>query len=229
MKQISLKVDAEKSLCPDAARVESPQPALDYAVVISGEGRDLIVQTAGERVRARKAAGCLLAPEIGDQVLISVDRFGRSYVLAVLERSDGIENRLCLSGPTRLEVARGDLTLTADQGLGLISPARIALASAELSVHAAHAEIGVEETNMTGGSLNATIARIRTVAGSMDSFVKQMVQRMSSCFRYVREHDETQAASARQLVEGTLTVQTGNSVHLAEGHVKIDAEQIHLG
>jgi hypothetical protein len=31
------------------------------------------------------------------------------------------------------------------------------------------------------------------------------------------------------LVEGTLTMQTQNTMHTAEGHIKIDAEQIHLG
>jgi hypothetical protein len=228
MQQTSLKIDEEN--CLNAATVEPPQPALDYAVVISGEGREVVVQTAGERVRARLAAGCLLAPETGDQVLISVDRFGRSYVLAVLERpQSGIENRLSLTGPTRLEVAGGGLHLTAENGVGLTSPAGIALSAAELNVQAARAEIGIEETTLTGGSLNVTIARIRTVARSLDGFVQQVVQRMGTCFRYVREHDETQAASARQLIDGTLTVRTGNSVHTAEGHVKIDAEQIHLG
>jgi hypothetical protein len=68
-----------------------------------------------------------------------------------------------------------------------------------------------------------------TVARKVDSFMHYLVQRMTSSFRQVREHDETQAASARQLVQGTLTVQTGNSVHTAEGHVKIDVEHIHLG
>mgnify|MGYP000886246409 FL=1 len=31
------------------------------------------------------------------------------------------------------------------------------------------------------------------------------------------------------LVDGTLTMETKNTLHTAEGHVKIDAEQIHLG
>jgi len=37
------------------------------------------------------------------------------------------------------------------------------------------------------------------------------VQRMSSCLRHLRWQDETHAASAQQLVEGRLTVQTGNN------------------
>ena len=213
-----------------ALNIESPRLTLGYATVESRKGDEFMVQTPTGRARARKAAGCLLVPQEGDQVLLSQDGFGRCYVLSILERSDSrAGNHIALIGPTRLEVADGDLTLAAESGLGLVSPTHIALAAATLDVHAGRADIGIEETRLAGKSLSATFERIRTVAKSMDSFIKSWVQRMASCFRYVEEIDETQAASARQLVEGTLTVQTGNSVHMAEGHVKIDAEQIHLG
>ncbi|WP_054029616.1 DUF3540 domain-containing protein [Desulfatitalea tepidiphila] len=213
-----------------APKIAAPQLTLAYATVESRDGDKLVLCTAAGRTRARAAASCLLVPAPGDQVLLSEDNFGRTYVLAVLERpGESVENRLAFTGPTRLEVAGGDLTLTADTGIGLTSPAHVDMAAAELRVHAARAEIGLDETRLAGRSLSASIETIRTVARRMDSFVAHWVQRMSSCFRYIREHDETQAASARQLVEGTLTVQTGNSVHTAEGHVKIDAEQIHLG
>ncbi len=211
-------------------KVESAQPSLAYATVESLHGRDLTVRTSHGRTGARRAASCLLAPATGDQVLLSQDHFGRTYVLAVLERPEGHgDNRLSLNGSTRLEVTGGELTISAEQGVDLVSPAHLSMASAELRVHAAQAEIGLEETRMAGKSLDATFERMRTVARSVDSVIHHWVQRLSSCFRYVRELDETQTAAARQLVEGTLTVQTGNSVHLAEGHVKIDAEQIHLG
>lgn len=212
-----------------AQNITSPQLALTYAGVESLDGRELTVRTPSGRARARIAASCLLVPEPGDQVLLTADDFGRAYVLAVLERpEDRAENRLELTGATRLEVAGGELTLAAQSGIGLACPGHIRLASTELTVHAVKADIGLEETRVAGKSLSAQFERIRTVARSVDSCIAHWVQRLSACFRYVREHDETQAASARQLVEGTLTVQTGNSVHTAEGHIKIDAEQIHL-
>lgn len=213
-----------------ARKIECPQPVLAYAIVESLDGRDLVVRSPAGRARATRAASCLLLPGPGDQVLLSEDDFGRAYVLAVLERSaEHGDNRLCLDGPTRLEVNGGQLSIAAGQGVELSSAAHVSLAATELNVHAARAEIGLEETRMAGKSFSASIERIRTIARSADSFFHSWVQRMTSCFRYVRELDETQTAAARQLVEGTLTVQTGNSVHLAEGHVKIDAEQIHLG
>lgn len=213
-----------------ARNIESPRLSLGYGTVAGCNGREIIVQTSAGQTKARRAAGCLLVPAAGDQVLLSEDNFGRVYVLSILERPDHpAENQIALNGDTRLTVADGDLTIAAEKGVAMASPAHVSLSAGELQVHAARADIGLDETTVAGTSLNASFERIRTMARSMDTFIKSWVQRMSSCFRYVREVDETQAASARQLVEGTLTVQTGNSVHMAEGHVKIDAEQIHLG
>jgi len=213
-----------------AQKIESAQPLLEYATVENCNGKEFAVRTVYGRMQAKRAESCLLMPEQGDQILLSVDRFGRAYVLAVLVRSEtDAVNRLSFNGPTRLEISEGDLSLSAQAGIALDSSTRVSMAAPELNIHAAQAEIGLEETHFVGKSLSASIQRIRTVARNVDSFVHHLVQRMTSSFRQVREHDETQAASARQLVQGTLTVQTGNSVHTAEGHVKIDAEQIHLG
>lgn len=213
-----------------ARNIESPRLSLGYGTVAGCNGHKIIVQTPAGQMKARRAASCLLVPAAGDQVLLSEDNFGRVYVLSILERPDHpAENQIALDGATRLTVAEGDLTIVAEKGVTMASPAHVSLSAGELQVQAARADIGLDETTVAGTSLNASFERIRTMARSMDTFIKSWVQRMSSCFRYVREVDETQAASARQLVEGTLTVQTGNSVHIAEGHVKIDAEQIHLG
>ncbi len=213
-----------------AQKIESAQPFLEYATVEDRGGKDFTVRTVYGRMQAQRAESCLLMPEQDDQVLLSVDRFGRAYVLAVLVRGgEDTVNRLAFNGRTSLEIADGGLSLSAQDGITLNSSTRVSMAAPELSIHAAQAEIGLEETHFVGQSLSANIERIRTVARNVDSFMHHLVQRMTSSFRQVREHDETQAASARQLVQGTLTVQTGNSVHTAEGHVKIDAEQIHLG
>ncbi|PTN36717.1 DUF3540 domain-containing protein [Desulfonatronum sp. SC1] len=216
---------------PQAARkIESAQPVLEYATVENRSGEGFVVCTAYGRMQAQRAKSCLLMPDQGDQILLSVDRFGRAYVLAVLVRGDAdTVNRLSFNGPTRLEISDGDMSLSAQAGITLNSPTQVSMTAPELNIHAAQAEIGLEETHFTGKSFSANIERIRTMARNVDSFMHHLVQRMTSSFRQVREHDETQAASARQLVQGTLTVQTGNSVHTAEGHVKIDAEQIHLG
>lgn len=207
---------------------EEVQPVLEYATVEEARGDVLVVRAPHGPATARRAASCLLAPEAGDRVLLSLDR-EEAFVLAVLERSGTGERRLVLDGPARLEVPEGGLSIAARDGISLASATEVSIAAPDLSFCAARLTAGVSETSLTGEGLTAKVARIKVVARSVDSFLGRCVERMVSCLRQVREHDETQAGSARQIVEGTLTVHTANTVHLAEGHVKIDAEQIHLG
>lgn len=225
MRTIALKLPASRP-----AHNPAPRPELEYATVDQVRGGLITVLPPGGRVTARRAASCLLAPEPGDRALLSLDGEGQAFVLAVLERAaPGSEQRLVLDGPARLEVPAGALTVTARDGLDLASPSRLSLAAPELSVSADRAEAGLGETRLTGTGLEARLDRITVLARTLDSFVTRCVRRMVSSFRFVQEHDESQAGSARKLVEGTLTVQTGNSVHTAEGQLKLDAEQIHLG
>lgn len=207
---------------------EYARPTLEYATVEEAHEGALALRTPHGPATARLAASCLLAPEPGDRVLVSLDR-EEAFVLAVLERSGAGERRLVLPGPARLEVPEGRLSIAARDGVSLASATEVSLAAPDLAMSAARLTAGVTETAFTGAGLEARVARIKVVARAVDSFLGRCVERMVSCLRQVREHDETQAGSARQIVEGTLTVHTANTVHLAEGHVKIDAEQIHLG
>ena len=63
----------------------------------------------------------------------------------------------------------------------------------------------------------------------MDQTVRRLTQRLQDSFRFVKDHDETQAGSTRYLVEDTLTMNAKNAVHMAEEIVTINAEQVHLG
>lgn len=206
------------------------QPFLSYARVREKTDSGFLLHGDAGSFSAERAAGCLLAPEPGDLVLLSADVSGKAHILCVLERErPESPNRLVLQGTSSLEVQSGSFSMMAEGGIHLGSMEALSLTAPCFSLCATQADISLEETRMAGKNLTASLERIRTVAQTMDTFVKNWVQRMVSCFRYVKEHDEKQCASARELVSGTLTVQTGNSVHTAEGHVKIDAEQIHLG
>jgi len=155
-----------------APKIAAPQLNLAHATVESRDGDELVLCTAAGRTRARTAASCLLLPAPGDQVLFSEENFGRTYVLAVLERpGESMENRLAFTGPTRLEVAGCNLTLTADSCIGPASPAHVDMAAAELRVYTARAKTGLDETRLARRSLSASIETIRTVARRTDSFV----------------------------------------------------------
>ena len=181
--------------------------------------------------QAQKAASCLLSPETGDLVLISLDNEGLCFVLAVLVR--GAENkspqRISFDGPTHLQVMNGDLSLTSDHDINLASENRIACATDEIAVQAQNARVVSKHLFILGQALTAQIGRIKSIARSVEHVYKLSTQRLDNSFRYVAEHDEIQSKTSRILVEDLMSVQTKNTCHLADETIKIDAEHINLG
>jgi len=204
---------------------------LEYGVVASAKEKTFLVLADGGCHEAAAAFGCVVKPEKGDVVLLSMNGQEGAYILSVLERPDGVaqETTLQFDGQVRLNVRGGGLRMTADEALSFASREKLTLASPELEVDANKGTVRIEGLSFFGKFLFSQIEKMKVVADAMDSVFRRVVQRMTSSYRYVEEHEEIQSASTRMLVDGTLTMQTKNTMHIAEGHIKMDAEQIHLG
>jgi len=205
-----------------AKRTDVLQPALEYGVIVSAcEGGFMVTSDQGI-ITVGVAMSCLVTPETGDVVLISMDESGHSYVLSILERPDRTQKGTELSFD-------GDLSIMVHGGrMSLASEDSLALASKSFELTADEGRVTIEKASFFGRIVENNIEKIKVVAEAMDSIIRRVVQRFTSSYRYVEEHEEVQSASTRMIVDGTLTMHTKNTMHIAEGHVKIDAEQIHL-
>ncbi|MBP1749647.1 MAG: hypothetical protein H6Q52_2186 [Deltaproteobacteria bacterium] len=206
-----------------ARSVEILQPGLEYGVIAGHCEKGFAVTSDRGPINANVAVSCLVEPQRGDTVLVSVDDTGCSYILSILERDEDSRRKTQLSfeGDVSVAVRDGSISIASDE--------TIALASKNFELSAHEGRVCLEKTSFFGNLVESNIARIRIVADSLDSIVRRAVQRFKSTYRYVEEHEEVQSASTRMIVDGTLTMHTKNTMHIAEGHVKIDAEQIHLG
>lgn len=206
-----------------AQTLEHIQPALEYGIIAGRCERGFLISCDRGLINSKVAASCLVAPEIGDIVLVSLDDDADCcYILSILERAETARSRtkLAFNGDLSLNVSGGSMSITADEA--------ITLASKDFELAADEGRVIIEKTSFFGNVVENNIARIRVIADSLDSIIRRAVQRFTSTYRYVEEHEEVQSASTRMIVDGTLTMQTKNTMHIAEGHVKIDAEQIHL-
>ncbi|MBU2547954.1 MAG: DUF3540 domain-containing protein [Proteobacteria bacterium] len=203
-----------KNIHPDAVFLESGR-------VVGRVERAFGVLTEGGLRQAGRAVSCLVEPRTGDDVLLSVDA-DRCHILAVLEREDGAgaETRLLFDGDVTLAAPAGRVTLAARDDLRLTSE--------RLTLQARTAEAGFDRISMMSRVFLARFDRVKAVGRTLDTVFQRLVGRFRTSYRYVEEHDELQAGSMRQIVDGTLNVQTENTIHTAEGHIKLDAEQIHL-
>lgn len=214
-----------------AEKIKRAEPVLEYGIVEGRTENGCLVFASGALSEARIAAGCLIKPDAGDLVLLSVDRPGGIYVLSILERraTDKPSNDLVFEGDVNLEIRRGSLNIAAGEDIRLNSAKNLCTASRSLDINAMEGKAKVSTLSFIGNFLDARIEKLKLLADTADTILRRAVQRLTSSFRYIEEHEEIQSASTRMLVDGTLTMQTKNTMHTAEGHIKIDAEQIHLG
>lgn len=214
-----------------AEKIESIQPVLEYCLVSDKSDGQWMVMSGNAVYRAKKAASCLVMPERDDVVLVSIDREGHCYILSILEKSDAdtMQTNLSFEGEVNLDVKNGAFNVSAHRGIRFMTPEKLGMTSEVLEINAIKGEANIEHFTFLGRLFNGRIEKIKMIADSVDSIFRRAVQRLVSSYRYIEEHEEIQSASTRMLVEGTLTMQTKNTLHTAEGHVKIDAEQIHLG
>ncbi|WPL16636.1 hypothetical protein Thiowin_01603 [Thiorhodovibrio winogradskyi] len=170
---------------------------------------------------ARQAASCLLRPEVGDLVLLSVAESGDHYILAVLERAASEEVAHFNLPQDSVLHSSGRLTLAPEQEL-LCVTTRIGLQAA-----GADANIGLVE--LTTRALRTQAERIVTLARQMDATIGELVQRLTRSQRFVHQDEECQCANLRLLVEKTAVLQSRETFIQAQEQVKVDGETVQLG
>lgn len=179
------------------------------------------VETDFGLIRARRAAGCLLKPEIQDKVLVAADADDGGYILSVLERSGKGNYRLTFDRDATFETPAGGMRFIAGKDLSLAAP--------DIAVQAEQSDIDIEKTTWTGGTLTAGVDRIRVLTRTLDASAERMVQRVRRSYRFVEELEQACLGRLRCLVDGSLFMKGKNTSMVAEDKVKLDADSIELG
>ncbi len=175
---------------------------------VSGDG--LLVQTPAGLVRAVRAAGCLLAPEQGDRVLVAL-LGAEAWVLNVLQRAK-------------------DTTAT------LRLPARTSISSTSLHISASNTQLSGEnlQLNATSLAMNGTtlvvkFGLIRTLARRVDEFVRERCAHFGSLRERILGLAERRAGRVRLNSDTSLRVRAEHADLKAKTILDLDAEHIKLG
>lgn len=203
-----------------AKKMEPVRPELEYGTVTESAGA-LVVDTSLGELRAVRAAGCLLRPEKGDTVLLSVDSSGGAWVLSVLQRSGAAPGTMELEGDSVLLVRGGSLTVAPEAGLDCVT--------GRATLQAQTAELGADSVSLSARLFSSQVELAKRVAGAVEEVSREFTRRAASYFRFTTGHEDRQAGSSRQLVEETMTIHSKNSLIVSEEQVKIDGELIHMG
>lgn len=190
----------------------------------------LRVTTELTELEARVAASCLLAPEVGDAVLLSVPTRGPSYVLAVLERRSEAPARLRVEGAdVQIDAPDGRLSISSPHGVDAISGADLRFVSRELEITAGDARVSFSSLVTETRSLLARVGVADAAFDALETTATRLTQRLVRSYRFVEDQEVVRAGSLDTRARDSLVLRAKDALLNARRLVRLDGEQIHLG
>ncbi|OTA20644.1 lipoprotein [Xenorhabdus beddingii] len=172
----------------------------------------LMVESKNRGWHCRRAASCLLTPEMGDIVLI-IKTHEQLWILAVLERA-------AQQNPAEINIP-GDLSITAQGNLNLSSNG--------LNITADNGSCHINEMQYSGESLSAWVSITRVIGNQFESVWHVVTQLSHRLFRHTIQTEQVHAGQLDMQAESYARLHAQNTVVSAKAITKIDAEQIHIG
>ncbi len=187
-------------------------------------------------VRARRAAGCLLAPEKNDTVLVMLGAEG-NYVLHVLERHT-IEARMVLPQHTTIESekAQGMSSSEHKSCLHIISDTvimhgaeHIALDAPSTHMTTQNMHIAAHMLRMSGRVLQKQFFSVRDMCAHMFARVGKALHCYGKRTERVDDVLDTQAGRVRLTAEKSVRVRAKDADIRAQEVVTVDGKHVHIG
>jgi len=203
-------------------------PTQEIGRVVGVMGKTVRVRSALGEVEARRAASCLLEPELGDEVLVVHHERG-THVLSVLERDEEAPAKLTTEGDLHISAASGRISVNARDGVDVVTPGETVIASGTARVSAAKADVVLGALAFVGDHLTAHVDRIKTVAQSVETVSDRLVQRLQRAYRFIARSETVRTEYMDIEARAAFHVKSEATVVHSAGLTKLDGSQIHLG
>jgi hypothetical protein len=200
----------------------------EIGTLLQDEHGELVAATASGQYRARRAVSCLVAPQRGDLVLLATTTAGSCYVLAVLER-DGDEVALSVDGDLAIDVKKGRFSVTAGDGVDVVSGKDVSVVSGSVDVNAVEGKVVLQRLSYLGRYLLTEVEKVKSFAGTFDMVLERFSQKVKRSYRTVEEIEQVRAERIDYVAKQNMNLRGKNTLMTAEQLVKVDGEQIHLG
>ena len=195
-----------------AAQAAPATPATHcVGIVTACDGGKLTVTSGTLVASGRRAASCLLVPALGDSVACLLVAPDELWVLAVLQRDDGVPHVLGGIGPMRIEADTLEFECE------------------RFSLRTRRAEIASDEAQLVGRELRV-IGAVMKLTGSLLSTVFDRVTHFSkNHLRTTEGVDRVQATHLEQEAQQLLRLSGEHALINGEKLVKARGGQIHFG
>jgi hypothetical protein len=197
--------------------------------VVRVDGTGFVVRTDTGDTRARRAASCLLQPEVGDFVLLAILPAGAGYVLAVLDREEGAPARIAVDGDLEVKLPHGRFTVAAQEGVGLLSGKELSIVSDGLDMTAQTGRVVLDRLSLFGTLVQAELQKAKLVAGELEAALERLSHRVKRSHRFVEGLDEVRAEPIDDKASTTVSLHARSGRLTSESPGKVARDQLHLG
>jgi len=191
-----------------------------------GDRYTVSLEGGGGEVVARRAASCLLAPEPGDRVLLTLSP--EPFVLAVLERDRDRAARIDVQGDATLR-ATGALTIDGEAGIVVQTSKALSLVSRAFRLRSEKAEVASESLVAVAKQARGNFEEAGVVSRTIDAVAERITQKAARAYRMVSELDQLRARHFDYRADHSARIASENTVVTARQVVKVDGEQVHIG
>lgn len=171
----------------------------------------LTVECEGRGWHCRRAASCVIAPQVGDTVLVtSVEN--QIWLLAVLERANAQQAELSVPGDLHIH-----------------STGELSLSSSALRISAEQGDCHISDMNYSGVKISAWVSLSRIVGRRAESVWQTITQVSHNLLRTTRNTEQVRAGQLDMKAEDYARLHASNTVITSKAITKVDSEQIHMG
>jgi len=184
-------------------------------VVMTLPKKDLALKTeSGEDLFARQASSCLLAPAVGDRVLVYTEG-GDAFVLSVLLRGD--EARI----PELSVPGAASLSLTAEEDLEFKAKT--------VNLKAIRLGVVAETIAQSAGTVSLHARRVVESIADKFSSVRNLTLRSENRTARIEKADSVTAGTHIQKTDGVSLQNSEISLINAKQDVRLDGERVSIG
>jgi hypothetical protein len=212
-----------------ALKLSHSEAVYRVGVVGRAQGTELSVHTDDGELHAERAASCLVAAAVGDEVAMLVTGDGRAFVTAVLVRAESGAVEIAVDGDLRISAEGGSCRIAATDEVEVSSGGAMSLASRLLSVRAVEGSVVLSSLTLLASSVLAHTDGARIAAKAIDWVCERVSASVKRSHRKVEDLDELRAGRVDYRTENEMCLRSENFLVGSRQLAKVDAEQIHLG
>jgi hypothetical protein len=211
-----------------AFKLRAVEPRYHAGIVLAVEEKAIGVQTEDGIVTATCATSCLIEPTEGDEVALFLPGDGRTFVTAVLHRTEPGAANIAIDGDLHIS-ASGRCRIEGARGMDLASDDHVSVVSKLLSLRAKAGNVLISDLTVLASAILAHADTGRIATKALDWVSDRFSATVKRSYRKVTELDQVRAARIDYRTEQEMCLRSENFLVGSRQLAKLDAEQIHIG